>query len=221
MCRFLLAKTPTPSDYSQLLKDFVQMAKKSKTTEGDRQGDGWGYSWLDENNTWQSYHSLKPIWQDDGSLQLLPRTTQLIVHARSASFEHHKGMLSYNQPYLDKRSAFVFNGFVKGVRLNKPVSGKIGAQKIFNLILQNLQTRTPESALKKVHHLIKSNSKQVKGFNIGFSDSHNIYCLSDYRLNKKYFQLHYFNSEKIKIICSEQIGDFNWQEVPAEKVVIF
>lgn len=219
MCRFLLAKTPTPSDHNQLLKDFVQMAKKSKTTEGDRQGDGWGYSWLDENNTWQSYHSLKPIWQDDRSLPLVPPTTQLIVHARSASFERHKGKLSYNQPYLEKKYAFVFNGLIKGVKLKHQVPGEIGAQKIFNLILQNLQTQTPESALKKVHHFIKSNSKEVKGFNIGFSDSHNIYCLSDYSSNKKYFQLHYFNGEKIKIICSEQIGDFNWQKVPAEQVV--
>ena len=80
---------------------------------------------------WQVQHSVAPIWTETDAIQHLPPTRHLLVHARSASFAHHKGNIAYSQPYMCTPYAFVFNGFLKGVRLPRRVPGAIGAEKIW------------------------------------------------------------------------------------------
>ena len=79
-----------------------------------------------------------PIWTEIDAIQHLPPTRHLLVHARSASFAHHKGNITYSQPYVCAPYAFVFNGFLKGVRLPRRVPGAIGAEKIWSLVQEQL-----------------------------------------------------------------------------------
>lgn len=217
MCRFLVVKSSQKQNHQKLINQFSLMCQKSKTLDGDWQGDGWGLVWLDQENNWQRYRSLKPVWKDKEN-QKVPETNMLMVHARSATFKTQLGNLSFNQPYIKNKSAFVFNGHVRGVRLNQKVAGKVGAEKIFNLILRQ-NSHSPAKAIKKVHQLINSKAEQIHGFNLGLTDKKYFYVFSDFTEGEEYFSIRSYNSKKLKMICSEEFGSFNWKKVIRNKVI--
>lgn len=219
MCRFLLLKSKKSINPQSFLKEFAVMAEKSKATDGDWQGDGWGYSWLNKKNEWKLYRSLKPVWKDLSSFDSFPKTTMCAIHARSATFPQHKGNIEYNQPYIKKSLLFVFNGHLKGVTLSIP--GKIGAEKIWNLLQDSLKKRKPVEALEKVKNILKKNTKAIQALNIGFSDGKNIYAMNYYALHPEYFRLRYFRSKEISIIASEQVGDYDFNQTISGSILSF
>lgn len=218
MCRFLIAKSVTKTNFAKLLNDFAIMCQKSKTQEGDWQGDGWGMGWR-EDNQWNSYHSLKPIWKDRERLKNVPLTNQIMIHARSASFAHQKGVIEYNQPHINKQYCFVFNGLVRGVKLTRPIKGKIGSQKILLLLIEQLKLSDPSKALKKTYDFISNHSEKIKGFNVGVGNGDNFYIISDFTEADEYFSLRLYNSSKLKIICSEELNGFNWKKIEKKMIV--
>lgn len=86
MCRFLLVRSKNVKDMRPLLQDFAVMCERSRTTDGDRQEDGWGVAWINGKDDWQSEKSLHPIWEDKDFMSNIPSTRLLVAHARSASF---------------------------------------------------------------------------------------------------------------------------------------
>lgn len=217
MCRFLLVKSESNMNHGELIGQFAKMCRQSRTLDNDWQGDGWGISWW-KGDGWHSYHSLNPIWEDAGQWQQFPEVKMLMVHARSASFEQHKDKLTYNQPYLSDNCSFVFNGLVRGVNLDRPIPGEIGAQKIFNILLENADFNLSESIIK-THREIKKNSKQIQGFNLGVSDGKDCYAFSDFIGEEEYFRLRRYNGKQLKMICSEEFGSFDWIKTLKNKVI--
>src|SRR3989339_1821617 len=100
MCRFLLVKSKNKIKPEKLLTKFSKMVEKSRAYDGDWQGDGWGISWLDKNNNWQVKKSLQPIWKEEVEFNKFPPTKIFCIHARSASFAKHKGIIKYNEPFI-------------------------------------------------------------------------------------------------------------------------
>ena len=69
-----------------------------------------------------------------GGVASVPSCRVLAVHARSASFARHKGVLDYSQPFVDGRHAFVFNGLLfRGVSFPARDDRAIGSQRIWDL----------------------------------------------------------------------------------------
>lgn len=219
MCRFLLCKSSKLINPQQLLKEFSEMAEKSKAFDGDWQGDGWGFSWLDEKGSWELYHSLKPVWKDQSSFDSFPKTAMCVIHARSATFPQHKNNIEFNQPYLNEPYSFVFNGHLKGVTLSIP--GKIGAEKIWFLLRKTLKEKKPVDALEKVKHILKKNTKHIQALNIGFSDGKNIYAISYYTNHPEYYRLRYFKTRELSIISSEPIGDYSFSKTFSGSILSF
>lgn len=220
MCRFLLIKSDLQIKPNEILKQFAGMVKKSRTLDGDRQDDGWGISWINNNKKWQIFKSIKPIWEDFEAFNNFPPTNMFAVHARSASFVKDKGNIDYNQPFIDQSYSFVFNGFLKGVRLSsEEIPGKIGAQKIWYLLRKFLNETKPLLALKKIKKILIDNSNEVQALNIGLADRENIYALCYYSKHPNYYQLQYGNTSKLKIVSSEKFGNFNFQSIKKNKVV--
>lgn len=179
------------------------MAKKSKAPDGDWQGDGWGVSWMDKNGQWQIYKSLLPVWEDRNAFGQIPKTAAFAVHARSASFPQHKGFLEFNQPYIAGKYSFVFNGLLRGVSLIIP--GKIGAEKIWYLVQNELKKRKPQEALDAVADLLKQNSRQIVALNMGLLDKEEFYSFSYFTQFPEYYQLRSFQTEGFRVICSEDL----------------
>lgn len=219
MCRFLLCKSSKLIDPQQLLKEFSEMAEKSKAFDGDWQGDGWGFSWLDNKKKWQLYRSLNPVWKDQSHFDSFPKTNMCIIHARSATFPQHKGNVEFNQPYLNDSYAFVFNGYLKGVSLSIP--GKIGAEKIWFLLQKILQEKKPVDALEKIRNILKKNTKQIQALNVGLSDGKNMYALSYFTNHPEYYRLRYFKSKELSIISSEPIGEYNFSNTLSGSILSF
>jgi len=218
MCRFLLAKSKLSINPEKILKSFARMAENSKAFDGDWQGDGWGFSWL-ENNKWNEYRSLKPIWKEKDKFSKFPESNIFSIHARSASFPQHKNNIEYNQPYTNESYSYVFNGLLKGVALSLPVD--IGAQKIWQLFNNYLKKNNLTQALNKTGDILKKNSQNIQALNIGIAGKNTISAYSYFTTHPNYYSLQYSDNSDVKIICSEVIDGFNFKSLPTNSLITF
>lgn len=208
MCRFLLVRSKKKIKPETLLNQFALMCQKSRAPDGDLQGDGWGIA--SKISNWDIYKSLKPIWEDRDKFQEFAETNMFIIHARSAGFTQHKGDIEFNQPFIQDDLCFVFNGMIKGVKIGRKLSGKIGAQKIFSLILEEKKSNSIKDVLMNVDKLLLGNSEKIIGLNIAVVQENKFYILCEYEKNRNYFGIRYFQNDGMTLICSEPIGDYEW-----------
>jgi len=220
MCRFLLVKFKNPDRPNRYLEIFSSICQKSRAYDGKRQGDGWGISFL-INNQWKTEKSLLPIWRQKEIFSSFPKTKIFSVHARSASFPFQKGIIEYNQPFVEEPYIFVFNGFLKGISLSN-LPGKIGAEKIWFLLKKMLKKMDPKDALIRTRDIILKNCRQVQALNIGLSDKKNIYGLNFFSKYARYYQMYYFKNNSKKIICSEKFEKKGgWEKAEYNKIFKF
>jgi hypothetical protein len=147
MCRFLMMSSKAPLRPTGLLEKFADMASRSRSPDGDRQADGWGVAWLDEQRGWSVRKSPNPSWTETQDFSNIPPCQILAAHVRSASFPEHKGVVEFNQPFLAGRQAFVFNGLLQGVSFPFPVEGRIGSQKIWSLLQRSINGGGPAAGI--------------------------------------------------------------------------
>lgn len=235
MCRILgikikNTKNNKPENILETLEQFTDMCKKSRTLDGDWQGDGFGITWLDNQNNWQEVKSTNPIWQEMKlftNFQTINKISQsniVLAHARSATFKNQmqQNDTSYNQPYHYKNLAFAFNGHLKGVKFKKPIPGKIGAEKIWNILLEIYSTQHKiKSSLEQLDTVMKENVENILGMNILFSDSKNIGAICRFTpntINPTYHNLWTYMNDNEKVICSEQLPKYNTSKKTMTKV---
>jgi predicted glutamine amidotransferase len=212
MCRFLLLASPEPCDVQEIAVQFAEMCQHSTSPEGDRQDDGWGITWWQEHDRWQRHRSVAPIWAETQVMQHLPPTRHLLVHARSASFAQHKGDVAYNQPYVWGTYAFVFNGFIQGVRLPRRVPGKIGAEKIGYLVREQLRRGVPpQQALQRVYAMLAEHSREIRACNMGLSTGQDMASYNGNPSGASYYQLYHAQQDTLRMTCSEPFGTWEWR----------
>jgi predicted glutamine amidotransferase len=195
------------------------MSEKSKAYDGDWQGDGCGISWL-ENDEWKVKTSIDPFWKNLENFSKIPLTNQILMHARSASFPQHKGIIEYNQPYIWKNYSFVFNGFLKGVALPYQLEGKIGAQKIWSLLQKFLKERSPVEALQETVTILNKHTREIQAINLGLSDSKNFYVYSQYNSHPDYYNVRIYKDQYMQIICSEDLPNMNFEKAETKKIIL-
>lgn len=205
MCRLLVVSSKKDFEISPFVKEFAQLSKNSLTPDGDRQKDGWGLM-----TTKNIYKSIMPIWEDDLHLYDWGNDRLLILHTRSAS--NNKNNIEFNQPFIKDGLVFVFNGLLKGVKIN--IDGKIGSEKLFNLITKFYQENT-NNYLENFYQLILNKTELIVGMNIVIVDLNlnKIHILSVYTQNENYFALNFFQDQEKTIICSEPILNFNFKKL--------
>ncbi|PIZ66150.1 hypothetical protein CO051_07470 [Candidatus Roizmanbacteria bacterium CG_4_9_14_0_2_um_filter_39_13] len=212
MCRFLLLKSKKKQNPIPIIEAFAYMAKKSKSYDGDWQGDGWGASWWNDGK-WEQYVSLKPVWEDRDMFSFIPPTNHLVLHARSSSFPKDKESIGYNQPFVQGKYAFVFNGLLKGVSVPYPLEGSIGSQKIWSLVQKYLMKDTPQIALEKTVRELNKHTRFIQALNIGLSDGKNIYAYTQYATYPQYYHLGHSTSKETTIVVSEQIEGYEFEAI--------
>jgi predicted glutamine amidotransferase len=194
---------------------FSQKCKESK----EWQGDGWGICWLNSKNEWEVFKSLSPIWEETEKFKQFPKSKIFLIHARSSTFDKDKGNIEFNQPFVEKEIAFVFNGEIRGVK-GIEISGKIGSQKIFNLIMKYLPEFGIKNSILKVKEKIIKHSEKVKALNLGICDKRNFFVLSYYTCEKDYYELNYFLNSQFSIISSEEVLKFNFKTLKNGEILI-
>ncbi len=200
MCRLLYLHTTDPRDPAPLLERFAEICRDSD----EYQGHGWGAAWWD-GTAWQTRHSLTRIWQeaDPG----LPDVTQLLVHARSA-FRDQGIVLENNMPFRHGGQVFAFNGELHGVRVRG--SGRIGAEKIFNL--HRPEAVDPAAEAARVRRILISRTRRIIGMNWILCDGHRTVFSSHTGERTDYYTLHRLTTADSALICSEPLDhDPGWQ----------
>ena len=209
MCRILFARSDTGFSIASLLEPFARVAQSST----EYQGHGWGCSWR-EGKTWRHYHNIQPIWQDDFSQ--FAKTPLLLVHARSA-FQDEGIVIENNMPFSDDESVFIFNGELRGVRINSP--GRIGAEKIYNYI-RRFDKGDKLAALDKATSIISRRSAYVRAMNIILCDGEQSCLSTSYSENPDYFQIQQKQHGDIKLVCSRAFaGESDWTPIPNNTTV--
>lgn len=220
MCRFALVKTTIPEKPQEILNSFSEMAEVSRAPDDDIQGDGWGISWR-QNNEWERYSSINPIWESRNEFTSPPETNLFLIHARSASFNKDKDNISYNQPYTDGKYAFVFNGLLKGMRYPRPLAGNIGAQKIWTLLQEFLGQNSTEVAIKKTVAELNKYAREVQALNLGLSDGERLYAYCQFAKNDDYYTLHANQSSEKIIVSSEPLRGGTFSPLEPKKLHVF
>lgn len=227
MCRFLLIRSKKKIKPETLLNKFALMCQKSRAPDGDLQGDGWGIALRQssgqakiKDEKWEVYKSLKPIWEERDKFHKFPESDLFVVHARSAGFPQHKGNIEFNQPFIQDDLCFVFNGMIKGVKIGKKLTGKIGAQKIFSLILDEKRGKSIEEVLKSVNKLLLEKSEKIIGMNIGVVKENKFYILCEYEKNSNYFGIRYFKNKNLTIACSQSIGSYAFKVMNKGEILV-
>lgn len=220
MCRFLIVKSKKEIKPEGLLKSFALACQKSVAPDGELQKDGYGIAWRD-GESWQLKKSLIPIWEEQDLFKHLPKTNLFVAHARSAGFAKDKDNLDYNQPLLDGYLCFVFNGMIRNISLKLPLEGKIGSQKLFSLIKQQIKKHKIDLALEEVREFVLKKAEKVEGMNIGLVKNGRIYVLCQYTNNKKYFTLHFYQNKELTIVSSESFGSYGWKTMGKGELLIF
>lgn len=221
MCRFLMIKSERLIHAANILERFAQMAEKSRAPDGDRQGDGWGISWLDEENVWQTKKSIQPIWDETAVFSQIPESQLFLVHARSSSFPQHKNVIHFNQPFVEQRHGFVFNGLVRGISIPVGPNGSIGSQKIWFLLKGLLRQHEPKTSLIFLKNILEKNSKTVQALNIGLSDKKNMFACCWYSENPDYYNLQFYDSPSLKILCSEALQGYDFSSLKTNSIITF
>lgn len=212
MCRLLFVKSEHEFEIEFHLNKFAEVCKLSK----EFQGHGWGCAYLDNENNWQYYKNINPIWEDDFSN--FPKSIRLIVHARSA-FEDKDIFIENNMPFYDNNFIFIFNGELRGVKIN--AEGRIGAEKIFNFI-KRFHNDDMKSAMEKSINIIVNRSKYIRAMNIIIIDKINGYVSSLFNEDQDYFQMSYKKLNDELIICSQNyIGEDYWTKISNKSIEVF
>ena len=195
MCRFLMMRGEQPFQALPVLESFRERCRDSR----EYQGHGWGAAWR-SSGAWSRYRSLTPIWDDDPDLP--SEVDFLVVHARSA-FRDEGIDIENNMPFYRGERVFVFNGELQGVRLQVP--GRIGAEKIFNLI-EGRDEGDLDVAVAACDSLLVSKSARVRAMNLALTDGDRIYTSCRFTELPDYFTLHY-REGALAAVCSERLDD--------------
>lgn len=193
MCRFLVLRGERPFDPSPLLSRFRERCRVSP----EYQGHGWGIAFRTSGEL-ARYRSLTPIWDDDPPLP--PEVDLLVVHARSA-FRNEGIELENNMPFYRGAWSFVFNGELRGVRVQAP--GRTGAEKIFHLTLERARDSV-EAALVATDRYLRARSRYVRAMNVALTDGEAIYAHCRFSERPDYFTLHWRAGE-LSGVCSEPL----------------
>ena len=196
MCRILYARADAPFSITGLLRPFAAMARESR----EFQGHGWGCAWR-EDDGWRQYHNIQPVWEDD--LEQFGETRLLLVHARSA-FRDEGIVVENNMPFSDGESAFIFNGELRGVRIQS--EGRIGAEKIYNYI-RRFNKGDLCAATRRAVDIINKRSSYVRAMNLILSDGKQSCLSSGYSEDPQYFQMYRKQDLEIDLVCSRPLNE--------------
>ena len=219
MCRFLMMRSEAPLRPTDLLEKFADMASRSRSPDGDRQADGWGVAWLDEQGGWSVRKSPNPIWTETQDFSNIPPCQNLAAHVRSASFPDHKGVVEFNQPFLADSSAFVFNGLLQGVSFPFPVEGRIGSQKIWSLLQQSINGGGPAAGMAALVSLLESRAREIQALNLGLVDGRRLFVYCRQTEAGPYYDLKIHRSPSLTLVCSEPLAGLAWRGVPLNVVL--
>ena len=211
MCRLLYVKSDKSFSIREHLEKFAELSKNSK----EYQGDGWGCSYY-HYKQWAHYKSIIPVWEDDFSK--FPETDLLIAHARSA-FQNKDIFIENNMPFNDDRYVFIFNGELRGVKLNS--HGRTGAEKIFNFI-KKIDKGDMFKAIEMGVQIIVDRTTYTKAMNIIITDGMKAYVSSRFSEDEEYFTMHYKRDGNQTVICSEVYpGETGWAKIKNYSLEVF
>lgn len=203
MCRLLYVQSENEFDINYHLEKFAEICKNSK----ENQGHGWGIAYY-QNGQWNYYKNIDPIWVTYQNN--FGKSKRIVVHARSA-FQDKDIFIENNMPFYDDKSIFVFNGELRGVKINS--QGRIGAEKIFNFI-KKFDKGDIFFAFKKAKDIIIKQTDYIRAMNIILLDDKKTYICSLFNEDKEYFTMHKKVVDDTIIICSEVYnGETNWQSI--------
>jgi predicted glutamine amidotransferase len=218
-----MVRADKPVDPRPFLESFADLARRTPALDGDGQGDGWGAAWR-EGSAWRIFKSERPIWEDRAAFEGFPAADAFCIHARSASFSHQKNRIDLNQPYVDGSFAYVFNGFLEGVKPSIPMPGEIGAQKIWSWLKNSLSGRAaaaPGDALDDLAAFLGGHARKIHGLNIGLCDGRRLYALTRFDADENYYRLRGFRSPGLSMVCSGPLPGWDFEPLPPGRAITF
>lgn len=212
--------------------------------EAKLNADGFGFAWYkpDNNNSPIPfrYRQILPIWNDPNLSALANSMNQPLWLAMVRSATEGLGVnLDNTQPFSFKQWSFIHNGYIldfSGETQHKLhnlladdflylIKGNSDSEYIFALLMQFLNTETPQTALQLCLQTIADIIKDKRALlNILISDGINIY-VTRHAINGLCPSLYYTNSSEEfghnnQLIVSEKLNqEDSWNEIEEHKLI--
>jgi len=221
MCRFLIIHSKNEFNPKNYIKDFIKKTKMSLTPDGDLQKDGWGIFYLNyKKNIFEIFKSLNPIWEDEIEYKKLEKINFLSIHVRSSSLPFIKNKIEHNQPYYKDNLLFLFNGFLRRVRIQ--IEGEIGAQKLFNLFLKFYKNFVDDfNVFKEFIYYLKKNTEEIIGLNLAIVNisKRKIFLNSTFNKYEDYFTLKIFKNKNLLIVSSVELDNIEFEKIKNNSLI--
>ncbi|MFH2000331.1 MAG: class II glutamine amidotransferase [Planctomycetota bacterium] len=203
MCRLLYVKSDRPFEVEPHLQAFAQVARNSS----EYQGHGWGCACFD-GEEWSVFRSVNPIW--DADLTRFHPARIVFAHARSA-FRNEGIAVENNMPFRQGDDLFIFNGELHGVKIKSP--GRIGAEKIFNLI-RRFDDGDLVGAVKKTMDILGRRTDRIRAVNMIIGNSRQTVLCSLFNEEAEYFTMSEKKENGMHRICSKPYPhEEGWSEI--------
>jgi hypothetical protein len=166
---------------------------------------------------WERYRTVRPIWTDNyrpaGEAHLL------LAHARSA-FRNEDIVEDNNMPFIESKSAFIFNGELHGVRL--PVEGRTGAQKIFRFIRNQHRSNTA-AAVAHAMTILRRRTEHIRACNLIIADPKTLIVHSLFANEPDYFTMYRHSTADELVVCSVpyETAVRGWLPIPNDTIEEF
>jgi predicted glutamine amidotransferase len=210
MCRLLSVHGLHPFEIGRYLRKLAQVARHSR----EYQGDGWGCAWR-TGEEWRTYRDVRPIWEDN--LDQFGSARLLLAHARSA-FRNEPPNVNHNMPFLAGAEAFVFNGELRGVRLQ--AEGRIGAEKLFHF-LRRFPGGTRHETMARALAVVRKKCRYIRAMNFVLADQEALYIHTLFSENAAYFTLHKSEDAGQIRVCSEPFpGESGWNPISNDSLEV-
>ncbi|NOT09632.1 MAG: hypothetical protein HOP28_15680, partial [Gemmatimonadales bacterium] len=158
---------------------------------------------------WKTYRTVTPIWKD--RLDRFGGTRLLLAHARSA-FRNEGVQVENNMPFVEEGAAFVFNGELRGVRLQ--AEGRIGAEKLFR-VFRRMGGDERTEALTRAMELVVRRTSYVRAMNFVLATGTILRIGTHYSESPDYFTMHVKEAGARQAVCSEGFpGESGWRALP-------
>jgi glutamine amidotransferase len=123
-----------------------------------------------------------------------------------------------NMPFVAGDEAFVFNGELHGVTLK--MEGRIGAEKIFNLI-RGFDHGDLEEATCRAQRVLRKRSRNIRAMNWAVARGRTVALGSYFTAEEEYFSLHKHADSAGTAVCSVPLPVApDWTAIPSGTVEV-
>ncbi|MCG2826472.1 MAG: class II glutamine amidotransferase [Thermoplasmatales archaeon] len=204
---------------------WIYEAKNPIIKQSRANPDGWGVGYVCEDRMLIE-KDINPAYKDKKFKNFFKELQSDIVILNIRKSSVGSISLENTSPFKEGKWVFTHNGTITAHTKIEPlidmntVKGETDSEKYFHLLLKYIKEKNNivqgvEETVNKIFEL-----GDYTSLNFLVTDGEKIYALCEYKMNDKYYVLHYLNKPEFVIIASEPLTKDDWQPLQNHELMV-